>query len=65
MAISISKETEKQVRDYAKAREIEAPEALSRLVTTALGRLAAVNKYAKAHAGKTVRAPKKSKKAKK
>lgn len=60
MAISVSKDTEKQVRDYAKAREIEAPEALSRLVNTALGRLAAVNKYAAKQVGTSKKKAKKA-----
>ena len=48
--ISLSEDIEKQVRSYAKARNIEPKEALERLVSTAISRLKALAKYATAQA---------------
>ena len=44
--ISLSAETEKQVRAYAKQRDIEPKDALDKLIATAISRLAALSKYA-------------------
>jgi hypothetical protein len=63
MAISLGADTEKAVRKFAEQKKVEPRDALERLVGTALRRLAAVEKYAKAAAGKAPKAKAKAKKA--
>lgn len=48
MTIALHAETEKSIKAYAKKRNIQAPEAADKLVSTAIGRLGALAKYAQA-----------------
>lgn len=58
MAIALDSKQEKAVRAFAKGRGLEPRAALDRLIGTAFGRLAALDKYQKSPKGK--RAAKKS-----
>jgi len=46
MALSLDTATEKVVRQYGKQRGLEAKDAAKRLIEVAVGRLAALKKYA-------------------